>query len=139
MRRKRIEKQLEVLRVIKIIAGIISVLGFIYILGTAGASDCNKISFEQVITQSLIGTAMFAGGFGVMWLVEKHQEAAIERLRYLQEQRENYLEHRRRKKARERSFEEYVRRTELERKREELFKEANKIHEDLRREATTKK
>ena len=138
MRRKRIEKQLEVLRVIKIIAGIISVLGFIYILGTAGASDCNRIGFEQVITQSLIGTAMFAGGFGVMWLVEKHQEA-IERLRHLQEQRENYLEHRRRKKARERSFEEYVRRTELERKREELFKEANKIHEDLSKGATTKK
>ena len=40
-------------------AGII--LGFLLIIGTAGACDCGQIDTPQIVTQFAVGLAMFAG------------------------------------------------------------------------------
>ena len=45
--------------------GIIAALGFLLVLGTAGASDCNLIPMSQILRQGCIGLGMFAGG---LWL-----------------------------------------------------------------------
>ena len=45
--------------------GIIAVLGFLLVLGTAGASDCDLIPMSKILRQGCIGLGMFAGG---LWL-----------------------------------------------------------------------
>ncbi|MFQ6964948.1 MAG: cell wall hydrolase [Oscillospiraceae bacterium] len=45
--------------------GIIAALGFLLVLGTAGASDCDLIPMSQILRQGCIGLGMFAGG---LWL-----------------------------------------------------------------------
>ena len=44
------------------IALTISVLGFLLMLGTAGASDLNEIPLKQIIIQISIGLLMWVGG-----------------------------------------------------------------------------
>ena len=44
------------------IARAISVLGFLLMLGTAGASDLNAIPLKQIIIQISIGLLMWVGG-----------------------------------------------------------------------------
>ena len=44
------------------IARTISVLGFLLMLGTAGASDLNEIPLKQIIIQISIGLLMWVGG-----------------------------------------------------------------------------
>ena len=44
------------------IALTISVLGFLLMLGTAGASDLNAIPLKQIIIQTSIGLLMWVGG-----------------------------------------------------------------------------
>ena len=44
------------------IARTISVLGFLLMLGTAGASDLNTIPLKQIIIQISIGLLMWVGG-----------------------------------------------------------------------------
>ena len=44
------------------IARTISVLGFLLMLGTAGASDLNVIPLKQIIIQTSIGLLMWVGG-----------------------------------------------------------------------------
>ena len=44
------------------IALTISVLGFLLMLGTAGASDLNAIPLKQIIIQISIGLLMWVGG-----------------------------------------------------------------------------
>lgn len=44
------------------IALTISVLGFLLMLGTAGASDLNEIPLKQIIIQTSIGLLMWVGG-----------------------------------------------------------------------------
>lgn len=46
----------------KTACGIVCVLGFLLMLGTAGASDFNEISFCRALIQSVISLVMFAGG-----------------------------------------------------------------------------
>ena len=46
------------------IARTISVLGFLLMLGTAGASDLNAIPLKQIIIQISIGLLMWVGGAG---------------------------------------------------------------------------
>lgn len=45
--------------------GIIAALGFLLVLGTAGASDCDLIPMSQILRQGCIGLGMFASG---LWL-----------------------------------------------------------------------
>ena len=52
----------DVARKAEMIFRIICVCGFLVILGTAGASDADAISFEQVVARSTAGLALFAGG-----------------------------------------------------------------------------
>lgn len=42
---------------------VIAIIGFILILGTAGASDLGKISFQTLLIRMAIGTGLFGGGF----------------------------------------------------------------------------
>lgn len=49
-------------KIFRIVCGIVSFLGFMLVLGTAGSSDLGLIDFPQIIWQSCIGLAMFAGG-----------------------------------------------------------------------------
>ena len=49
-------------RRVRNIARTISVLGFLLMLGTAGASDLNAIPLKQIIIQISIGLLMWAGG-----------------------------------------------------------------------------
>lgn len=44
------------------ICGIICFLGFMVMLGAAGSSDLNLISYPELIKQCAIGMAMFVGG-----------------------------------------------------------------------------
>ena len=49
-------------RRVRNIARTISVLGFLLMLGTAGASDLNAIPLKQIIIQISIGLLMWVGG-----------------------------------------------------------------------------
>lgn len=55
-------KRRRALKIKKRIALAISFLGFMLMLGTAGASDLNAIPLKQIIIQLLIGLLMCAGG-----------------------------------------------------------------------------
>lgn len=43
--------------------GLCMLAGFIFMIGTAGASDCNLIDFRQIVIQSLIALALVIIGF----------------------------------------------------------------------------
>ena len=43
--------------------GVITLLGFVLILGPVGAADLNTISFGRMVMQSLIGLALMCVGF----------------------------------------------------------------------------
>ena len=45
------------------IFGLCAFGGFMFMVGTAGASDCNLIDFRQIVIQSLIGLALVIIGF----------------------------------------------------------------------------
>ena len=47
------------------LATLIAALGFLLVLGTAGASDCDLIPMSQILRQGCIGLGMLAGG---LWL-----------------------------------------------------------------------
>ena len=49
------------MKIKKRILGTVCVLGLVLMLGTAGASDCDSITFGRIIIQSVIGLTMFAG------------------------------------------------------------------------------
>lgn len=52
-------------RIWRTACGTVAFLGFMLMLGTAGSSDLDLIPFSQILIQSGIGLAMFAGG---LWL-----------------------------------------------------------------------
>lgn len=45
------------------IFGLCAFAGFIFMIGTAGASDCNSIDFRQIVIQSLIALALILIGY----------------------------------------------------------------------------
>lgn len=47
----------------KRICVILSVIGFVLILGTAGAADLGTISFQTLLIRAAIGLGLFGGGF----------------------------------------------------------------------------
>lgn len=49
-------------KIFKTACGIVCALGFLVMLGAAGGSDTNTLSFGQVFRMSLLGLGMFAGG-----------------------------------------------------------------------------
>jgi hypothetical protein len=58
-------------KIIKYICALLFVVGFAIIFGTAGASDLNNISMNQIVTQVLIGLVLFVGGFVGYQLVKE--------------------------------------------------------------------
>ena len=44
---------------------------FLLLLGTAGSSDLDRISFSQIIIQCVIGLAVGGIGFGIMYASEQ--------------------------------------------------------------------
>ncbi len=55
MSRKTVRRVQRIFRVI-------ALLGFLLIIGTAGASDCDQIEFPQMMVQSFVGLLMMACG-----------------------------------------------------------------------------
>lgn len=49
-------------KVISVISGVTIAAGLFLLIGTAGMSDCNLISFGSLVRRSLIGIALLAGG-----------------------------------------------------------------------------
>lgn len=49
-------------KIYKTVCGTICFLGFMLLIGTAGASDLNLIDFPQIVWQVSLGLAMFAVG-----------------------------------------------------------------------------
>lgn len=46
-----------------IVGAILTLSGFLLILGTAGSSDVEAITFAQLLIQSSIGLALLGGGY----------------------------------------------------------------------------
>lgn len=118
---KKLIKKKKILKVLKMIAGILSAFGFIYILGTAGASDNDAISHQQLIHQSLIGMTLFVGGFLSVLLIETC-EIVIEKKIIRQKQ---FI--RRQREESRRSIEEVMRITEHDRRIEQIMKELARL------------
>lgn len=68
------------LKIVKTIAGIIIVAGFILMLGTVGTSDYmieigQYYPLSAMLPQMIIGLVMmFAGGFVIQWLEENFEQ-----------------------------------------------------------------
>ena len=58
----------------KNIALLIAALGFVFLLGTAGASDADLILLGDVIVRCLISLVMMVGGMGAAWMIEKRSD-----------------------------------------------------------------
>lgn len=58
----------------KYIALLIAGLGFLLLLGTAGASDADMISFSDVVWRCLISLAMMVGGAAASYMLEAREE-----------------------------------------------------------------
>ena len=43
--------------------GVCTFAGFVVMIGTAGASDCNSIDFNRIIIQSIIASVLMLVGF----------------------------------------------------------------------------
>lgn len=52
-------------KIIRNIAYFICFAGFVLMLGTAGASDLNIITFKQIVIRGIISIAMLVIGFGL--------------------------------------------------------------------------
>lgn len=59
----------------KKVFGTIMALGFIFALGTAGASDCNTIPETQVYVQLAIAAAAMLGGYIGIYIIERREIA----------------------------------------------------------------
>lgn len=47
------------------ICGIAAAFGFLLLLGTAGGSDCDTLTLEQILKNSVTGLVLFIGG---LWM-----------------------------------------------------------------------
>lgn len=120
---KVFKRKMTALRILKVFAGLISLAGFICILGTAGSSDLDFISFSQIFCRSLAGLTMFVAGFFIIWFSEKYEKVLIYRHKvYVKRQALK-----KREKERQRRFDEFIRDTEEERRVEDLFEELEKL------------
>jgi hypothetical protein len=46
----------------RVASGVIAVVGFVFLLGTAGASDLGNIADSRTAAQALIGVVLFVAG-----------------------------------------------------------------------------
>lgn len=45
---------------------VLGVIGFVILLGTAGASDCNSLPFDKIVKHAVFGLTMLLVGFVMM-------------------------------------------------------------------------
>lgn len=57
-------------KIIRAIAILICIAGFILMIGTAGASDLDIISFKQIIIRSMISIFMMFSGFSIAYVMD---------------------------------------------------------------------
>ena len=57
-------------RIAQIIGAVLLVVAFVLLLGTAGSSDLNAISFEQTLMQCGIGIVVGAVGYVMMCVAD---------------------------------------------------------------------
>ena len=57
-------------KALHITGAILCGVAFMLLLGTAGSSDLDRISFEQIIIQCVIGLLVGGIGFGIMYVTE---------------------------------------------------------------------
>ena len=48
-------------------------LGFVLLLGTAGASDAGEIGITQAVVRCVLGVLMMFGGFGAVYIIERSE------------------------------------------------------------------
>lgn len=118
---KTLRRKMMILKIAKFIAGLISVIGFFYILGTAGSSDLNLIPFNEIVCRSLIGLTLFAGGFFSIWFLERCEEVLEKKIAH----RKKLIKERRERSRK--SIETCMRITERERHVEQMMKELEMI------------
>ena len=63
------------MKVIKWIAIAVMFIGFMYTLGTVGASDNDLIGFNELITRSLCGLGLLGVGFMTAYIIDKKENA----------------------------------------------------------------
>lgn len=118
---RTLRKKMMILKIAKTVAGLTSIVGFIYILGTAGSSDLDLISFGEIIHKSLVGLALFSGGFFSIWFLEKHEVVLKEKIFH---QKKTIREQRERSRK---SIETCMRITERKRHVEQMMKELERL------------
>lgn len=47
----------------KRIFAILMIVGFVFLLGTVGAADCEQIGLNELLIRSIAGLFVFGGGF----------------------------------------------------------------------------
>ncbi len=62
-------------RVFKWIAGALIIIGFVFILGTAGSSDVGEIGIKVAIERSLCGLGMMGAGMMTAYIIDKKENA----------------------------------------------------------------
>lgn len=63
------------MKIVKWIAVAVMFIGFMFMLGTAGASDNDLIGWQEVITRSLCGLGLMGVGFMTAYIIEKKENA----------------------------------------------------------------
>ena len=57
-------------RILRPIGAILFTMALVLLLGTAGSSDLNTISFEQTLAQCAVAVVAGGIGFGIMYVTE---------------------------------------------------------------------
>lgn len=57
-------------KIIRAIAILVCIAGFVLMIGTAGASDFDMISFKQIVIRSMISIFMMFSGFSVAYVMD---------------------------------------------------------------------
>lgn len=60
-------------KVFKCIGSALIFFGFMFVLGTAGASDLNLIGFKEIVYRLLCGFAMVGVGMMTIYFIEKKE------------------------------------------------------------------
>ena len=69
-----ISRKVAICNAVGIVGIVFITLGFLLILGTAGASDLGKIGFSQIISQVIIGFGIITVGFIIIIIINKVEE-----------------------------------------------------------------
>lgn len=57
-------------KIIRAIAILICIAGFVLMIGTASASDLDIISFRQIVIRSMISIFMMFSGFNIAYIMD---------------------------------------------------------------------